>query len=119
MNLDLRYLGASEVQAHGGGAGATVRFSPNLARSRVFFDAELLYPIRFREAMSALHDVVVGDLRFKKKDKTAYQAWKKEQAEKDAEVRRALFDKAKQAELSRIAREPIPPNLEGDFKKKQ
>ncbi len=74
MNLDLRYLGASEVPATA--SGATVRFSPNLARSRVFFDAELAYPLRFREAMSALHDVVVGDLRFKKKDKTAYLAWK-------------------------------------------
>ncbi len=115
MNLDLRYLGASEVQASG--SGATVRFSPNLARSRVFFDAELLHPLRFREAMSALHDVVVGDLRFKKKDKTAYQQWKKEQAERDAQVRRALFDKAKQAELARVAKEPIPKNLDGDFKK--
>lgn len=115
MNLDLRYLGASEVQASG--SGATVRFSPNLARSRVFFDAELAYPVRFREAMSALHDVVVGDLRFKKKDKTAYLQWKKEQAQKDAELRRTLLDKAKQAELARIAAEPIPKNLEGDFRK--
>ena len=115
MNLDLRYLGASEVQASG--SGATLRFSPNLARSRVFFDAELAYPIRFREAVSALHDVVVGDLRFKERDKTAYLAWKKEQAQNDTELRRALFDKAKQAELARIAREPIPKDLDGDFRK--
>jgi hypothetical protein len=115
LNLDLRYLGASEVKASG--SGATVRFSPNLARSRVFFDAELCHPLRFREAMSALHDVVIGDLRFKKKDKTAYLAWKKEQAEKDAQLRRVLLDKAKQAELARIAKEPIPPNLDKDFQR--
>lgn len=115
MNLDLRYLGASEVR--GTGAGAEVRFSPNLARAKVFFDAELAHPIRFREAMSALHDVVVGDLRFRKKDKTAYLAWKKQQAERDAEIRKAMVDKAKQVELARIANEPIPPNLDGDFRR--
>ena len=114
MNLDLRYLGASEVQATRG--GATVRFSPNLARSPVFFDAELVHPVRFREAMSALHDVVVGDLRFKKRDKAAYVEWKKAQAQKDAELRRALFDQAKQAELARFVQEPMPPHLEADFR---
>ena len=114
MNLDLRYLGRSEVKPSG--SGATVSFAPNLARPRVFFDAELAYPVRFREAMSALHDVVVGDLRFKKKDKTAYQAWKKDQAEKDGAVRRATFDAAKRAEIERIAREPVPPNLDRDFR---
>ena len=115
MKLDLRYLGQSEVRAAAG--GAEVRFAPNLARTKVFFDAELAYPIRFREAMSALHDVVVGDLRFKKKDRTAWHAWKKEQADKDAEIRRTLVDAAKKAELARIAKEPIPPNLESDFRK--
>jgi hypothetical protein len=118
MNLDLRYLGASEVQTGGAGSSsATVKFAPNLARSKVFFDAELAYPLRFREAMSALHDVVVGDLRFKKKDRTAYQQWKKEQAQRDAEVRRALHDKVKMAELARVAKEPLPKDLEGDFRK--
>jgi hypothetical protein len=94
-----------------------VRFSPNLARSRVFFDAELAHPIRFREAVSALHDVVIGDLRFKKRDKSAYLEWKREQAKRDNEIRRAVLDKAKQAELAKIAKEPIPPNLEKDFRK--
>src|SRR5262249_49199043 len=92
-------------------------FSPNLARSRVFFDAELRHPLRFREAVSALHDVVVGDLRFKKKDKSAYEQWKKEQAEKDAEIRRVLQSKAKQTELSRIVKEPLPKDLEGAFRR--
>jgi hypothetical protein len=115
LKLDLRYLGRSEVRPAAG--GAEMRFAPNLARTKVFFDAELSYPIRFREAMSALHDVVVGDLKFKKKDKTAYLAWKREQAEKDAEIRRTLMDAAKKAELARIAKEPIPPNLESDFRK--
>jgi len=116
LKMDLRYLGQSEVRSSSSG-GAEVRFSPNLSRSRVFFDAELAYPLRFREAVSALHDVVVGDLRFKKKDRTAHREWKKEQAQRDAEVRRTLMDAAKRAELARIAKEPIPPNLEADFRK--
>jgi hypothetical protein len=115
VKLDLRYLGQSEVRPAAG--GAEVRFSPNLSRSKVFFDAELAYPLRFREAISALHDVVVGDLRFKKKDKTAYREWKKEQAQRDAELRRTLMDAAKRTELAKLAKEPIPENLEADFRK--
>jgi hypothetical protein len=115
VKLDLRYLGHSEVRATA--AGAELRFAPNLSRSPVFFDAELGYPLRFREAMSALHDVVVGDLRFQKKDRTAYEAWKKDQAQRDAELRRTLHDKAHLAELKRISSEPIPKNLDGDFRK--
>jgi len=73
--------------------------------------------IRFREAVSALHDVVIGDLRFKKKDKGAYEAWKKAEAEKEAQLRADMYDQAKKAELAKIAKEPIPPNLEKDFQK--
>ena len=47
--------------------------SPNLSRSPVSFEAELAKPIRFREAVSALHEIVVGDLRWKPKDHTAYR----------------------------------------------
>jgi hypothetical protein len=35
--------------------------------------------INFREAMSALHDVVVPDMRFNSKDKTEYLEWAKKQ----------------------------------------
>jgi predicted nucleic acid-binding Zn finger protein len=113
VNLDLRYLGASGMTAN----GSALSFAPNLARPKVFFDGELEFPLRFREAMSALHDVVVGDLRFKKKDKTAYLAWKAEEAKKEAQLRALLHDQAKKAELMRLAKEPIPPNLEADFRK--
>jgi hypothetical protein len=49
--------------------------------------APLAKPTRFREAISTLHDCVIGDLRFKKRDKTAYQDWKKNQGSRDAAVR--------------------------------
>ena len=55
------------------------------------FDAPLLKPLRFREAVSALHDVVISDLRFKKKDKTAYLEWKKNEEQRLAEMRRVVY----------------------------
>jgi hypothetical protein len=115
VRLDLNYLGHSELTS--GPAGSSLTFAPNLARPRVFFDAELQKPLRFREAMSALHDVVVGDLRFAKKDRTAHTAWKQQQAQEEAELRRALTDKIKLRELTKIAKEPLPPNLEQDFRR--
>ena len=115
MNVDLKYLGKSSVL--GAAHGLLVKFSPNLARPKTFFDAELRDAIRFREAVSALHDVVVGDLRFKKKDKTAYEAWKKAEAEREAKLKADMFDQAKRQELAKLAKQPIPPNLEGDFRK--
>src|SRR6185369_790416 len=73
MKVDFRYLGHSGVLQRP--SGAALAFAPNLARPKVFFDAELAAPVRFREAVSALHDVVVGDLKAKKKDKSAWEAW--------------------------------------------
>src|SRR5262249_27278291 len=44
-------------------------------------------------------------------------AWKKGEAEKEAEIRRQIAGEAEKRELARIAKEPIPPNLESDFQK--
>ena len=117
MRLDLNYLGHSEVTQGPSGSTTSVSFAPNLSRPKVFFDAELQKPLRFREAMSALHDVVVGDLRFEKKDKTAYEGWKKQQAVEKAELVRTLTDQAKMRELAKIAKDPLPRDIEGDFRR--
>jgi len=50
-------------------------FAPDTKREPTYFVAELRQKIEFREAISALHNVVVSDLRFKPKDKTAYKEW--------------------------------------------
>ena len=50
-------------------------FAPDTNREPVYFAGELAKSLEFREAISALHDVVVSDLRFKPKDKTAYKEW--------------------------------------------
>lgn len=114
MRYDLRYLGRSAVDQ--GPYRTSVRFVPNLSRERVYFDGELIDPLRFREAISALHDVVVGDLRFQKRDKTNYLAWKAERTKEESELRATLLDKEKKRVLLQQAKEPIPPNLNRDFR---
>ena len=104
MRMDLRYYGRSGVRDFAWGAAMT--FEPNLSRSRVFFNGELGNPIRFREAMSALHDVVIGDLKFKKKDKSAYKAWLAQHQAEEERLRQAVHDHVKAQEASRIAKQP-------------
>jgi hypothetical protein len=65
--------------------------APNLTREPVAFDAPLKNPLKFREAISALHDVVISDLRYRKRDKTAYEEWKKQ----DSVRRSALAGQAR------------------------
>ena len=115
MRVDFRYSGHSGVRELL--SGLSLSFAPNLARPKVFFDAELRSPVRFREAVSALHEVVVGDLKFKKKDPAAYQAWKAQQALDEDALRRALQDRETEAALARIGRDPPPPDLEPEFRR--
>ncbi|MGN8055875.1 hypothetical protein ACTJKN_06350 [Pedobacter sp. 22163] len=56
-----------------------MRFAPDALRDPTFFVGKLNKKIAFREAISALHDVVVSDLRYKPKDKAEYKAWAEEQ----------------------------------------
>lgn len=116
MNVDLRYLGHSELKRNSSGT-ETLSFAPNLARPAVFYDGQVKNPLRFREAISALHDVVIGDHRFKKRDKGAYQQWQADQEQKEAQLRTEIYNKTRKAEFERIAREPMPPNLNEDFRR--
>lgn len=96
------------------GASRAIHLVPNLAREPVAFDAELLNPLRFREAISALHDVVISDLRFVRRDKSAYEEWKKQQVEREAAVRRNAYQQAtREIELKQSA--PLPRGLEAEF----
>jgi hypothetical protein len=113
--VDLRYMGTSGIREAAG--GPVLAFAPNLARPAVFFDAELADPVRFREAMSALHDVVVGDLRTKPRDKTAYRAWLESEKVNEEQLRKALFEEEKTKAFTALTREPRPKNLEADFRR--
>src|SRR5215210_2003220 len=105
MNLSFVYRGRSTI-AQGPG-GMAVALAPNLRRDRVSFDGTLRQPLRFREAISALHDVVVSDLRFKPRDKSAYQAYLAEQKEREAVIRQTAT-RAANAEIQARRQEPLP-----------
>lgn len=115
MNYELRYLGKSTVDQ--GPYRTAVRFSPNLARDRVALDAELRDPLRFREAISALHAVVVSDLKFRKKDKSAYEAWKKSQLEEEERIRSGTMERELRRVTEELAAAPAPADLEARFRR--
>ena len=81
MLFDYSYLGNSSVSSSS--AETSVSFAPDTKREPTYFVGELRQKIEFREAISALHDVVVSDLRFKPKDKTAYKEWAAQQEQID------------------------------------
>lgn len=89
---------------------ALLALQPNLLRDPVAFDAPLRHPLRFREAISALHEVVTSDLRFKKRDKTAYLEWKKAEAARLAQARREAHQEARDDVL--VRRGDVAPELE-------
>jgi hypothetical protein len=84
MEFDYAYRGSSQVENAGDRTSLT--FEPDTNRQPTFFTGELRKGIAFREAISALHDVVVSDLRFKPKDKTAYKAWAAKQEAADIDT---------------------------------
>ena len=115
MSFDLRYERRSSVyRTH---AGAMVELMPNLARERVAFEGEIGDPLRFREAMSALHEVVVGDYRVPKKDRSAHRAYRERVEREEDELRRAVLRRTEREELAKAARlGPMPKDLEKRFR---
>lgn len=73
MRFNYRYYGESTVT--NSASETEMRFAPDTLRPPTHFVAELNKHIPFREAMSALHDVVVADQRYQAPDKTEYKAW--------------------------------------------
>jgi predicted DNA-binding WGR domain protein len=71
--VTLHYQGASQLAAEGG--EATLALVGDRARPPVRARGEIKDPLRLREALSALHDVVSQDHRFIPKDRTAYLAY--------------------------------------------
>ena len=74
MLFNYAYKGSSTVDNSRLDA-TSMAFAPDLKREPTYFSGELAKSIEFREAVSALHDVVVSDLRLKIKDRTAYKEW--------------------------------------------
>jgi hypothetical protein len=101
MNLTLAYRGRSAIVSRFGSLAVTL--APNLRRDRVAFDAALRQPLRFREAVGALHDVVVSDLRYQAKDRSAYQAYLAQQKQREDEIRKAASSRARTEVLKQSA----------------
>jgi hypothetical protein len=79
MEFNYSYVGDSSVS--NSASGTQLSFAPDTLRPPTFFSGELRQSLPFREAISALHDVVVSDLRWHPKDKSAYKAWAARQEE--------------------------------------
>jgi len=113
MKSTLSYLGSSEVCRVTDGLSLSLK--PNLARDQVFFDGAVEHPLRWREAMSALHEVVIGDLRFKKRSGgQAYQAYLKAQKDHESAARRLAAQQAR-ADLLSEDIGPAPKGLKKQF----
>lgn len=114
MDLPVAYRGRSAVVPMA--TGLAIALAPNLRRDRVSFSGTLKDPLRFREAISALHDVVISDLKFKPKDHTAYQQYLEQQKQREAAIHSSAA-KAKREELKSHRELPLPPGLEAEFRR--
>ena len=81
MEFNYAYSGNSSV--NNTGSGTDVSFAPDTKREPTFFRGNLQKSLEFREAISSLHDVVISDLRWKPRDRSEYEAWRKQQDEVD------------------------------------
>lgn len=81
MLFEYRYFGATEVSS--GATRSGLSFAPDTRRSPTFLTGKLRKKLPFRETVSALHAVVVSDLRFRPRDRTEYFAWRAQQDDTD------------------------------------
>lgn len=112
MNFFVAYSRRSTVMPDP--RGLAISLAPNLRRDRVSYCGTLTQPVRFREAISALHDIVISDLRYKPRDKSAYEAYKAQERERENQIRRSIARDVRTELLTREV-EPIPAGLEAKF----
>lgn len=61
----------------------SMSFVPDVQREPTYFIGEITKSIEFREAISALHDVVISDMLLPKKDRSEYKEWAEQQEKID------------------------------------
>jgi hypothetical protein len=79
--FEYRYFGSTEVSSSSSSVGLS--FAPDTRRQATFLTGNLRQKLPFRETMSALHHVVVSDLRFRPRDKSEYLEWRRKQDDLD------------------------------------
>jgi hypothetical protein len=84
MEFNYSYKGNTGIIDQGN--STQMSFSPDTKRPPTYFIGELNKNVPFREAISALHQIVISDLRYQPKDKTAYKEWRAQQEEIDWQV---------------------------------
>ena len=75
MIFDYKYRGFSKV-AHSAGE-TQMKFVPDNSRKPTWFHGKLNNKLPYREAISALHDIVISDENFTPRSSTEYQDWLK------------------------------------------
>ena len=101
MDIQYKYFGNSRVDSSA--KASTMTFTPDSSREPTFLcgDISKEHAVSFREAISALHSVVMSDLRYKV-DNADYKVWR---AEQDALELQQFFEE----ELSIRKIEPVEP----------
>jgi hypothetical protein len=116
MEFAYRYYGGTTAASDA--RSTSLDFAPDTSREPTFFVGEVARHTPFREAISALHHVVVSDLRFKPKDRTAYFEWLKNHEQQllaEAMAQRSQIKarveelRKEQAELNRRSQEVMGP----------
>ncbi len=114
MQLAVAYRGRSGVLKQRG--SLVLSLEPNLRRDRVSFVGKLRHPLLFREAISALHDIVISDLRFQPKDRTAYQEYLKQEKKREETLRQAARE-LKRDEMLKEFPEPRRLQIQEDYRR--
>jgi hypothetical protein len=73
MLFNYKFQGSSTVASKAD--AVDMSFAPDLYRPPTYFRGTLAKNVAFREAVSALNNVVVSDLRYKPRDKSGYKEW--------------------------------------------
>ena len=73
MEFKYRYVGKSQVSTQS--SSTDLSFAPDSLRPPTYFVGKLKQHLAFREAISALHNVVISDMRYKPKDRSDYLEW--------------------------------------------
>ncbi|BDU40847.1 hypothetical protein [Vibrio nigripulchritudo] len=116
--MKVSYQYASKSQVRSGSQSTDVAFSPDTSRAPTFFVGEVKEKHIFREAISALHDVVISDMRFVPKNRDEYQNWLAQEEERllaefvsrSGEVKQELEEvKAELTEMSKASAEIMSP----------
>jgi hypothetical protein len=113
MEFDYSFLGESTVNNTSN--ATNMSFSPDLNRDPTYFSGLLSKPLEFREAISALHDVVVSDMRLETKDREEYKLWLETRENEDLEE--VMAHQQKMKELVNVKRLELQ-ELEKDYYKK-